>query len=295
MNCIEEIRRKWPLAYAKCNGILLKAIPLREHLELTASLSTCLFRERFRVLRSILSGELIKLRDIIDLEELVYTIGLLHDLGKASTRYYEVFAKHVKSSRSTIELRFYGHEHITSCLIEMAILFEREDEMFIAACDLLSKVISRHHSAMEERHPLSFSPRFNFTEIVSGMCNSSVISFIERELLTTCNKKSYNLCTRVLRALTRYIENKWLCEQTTWFKCKRGIQGFSISGLSTSLSERSLRDVYRLVSTLTGMLIIADNLVADYEERSSDEGSSRLYVVHWKRELSNYLEKCLRD
>jgi len=42
---------KWPLAYAKCNGRSLKAIPLRDHLKLTASLSTCLLAERFRQLR----------------------------------------------------------------------------------------------------------------------------------------------------------------------------------------------------------------------------------------------------
>jgi CRISPR-associated endonuclease Cas3-HD len=286
---------KWPLAYAKCNGRSLKAIPLRDHLKLTASLSTCLLAERFKQLRGILNRDLIKLRDVVDLEELVYMIGLLHDLGKASIQYYEVFAKQVKSSQSLVELRFHGHEHIISCLIETLTLLEREDEVFIAVCDLLAKVISRHHSAMEERHPLRFTPRPDFMKIVNGMCNNIVTNFIEKELLGVCNEKNYKLCTRILKSLIRHIENKHLCEQTTWFECKRGIQSFSLSVLTSSFNDQGLRGVYKLVSALTGILIISDNLAADYEGRASDEGSSRLYVAHWKRELSDYLKKCLRD
>ncbi len=147
---------------------------------------------------------------------------------------------------------------------------------------------------MEERHPLRFSPRHYFTEIIFGMCTSNVISFIERDLLAICSKRSYSLCTRVLEALIKYLRNKELCEHTTWFECKRGIQSFSVSGLSIGFSERDVRGVYRLVSTLTGILIVADNLAANYEERSSDEGSSRLFVLHWERELSSYLDKCLK-
>jgi len=299
VNCLGDIKNKWPLAYAKCDGKLLKSVPLRDHLVSTASLSTCLYKSRFKTFTNNLRGELGKFVKNVDFEDLIYTIGVLHDLGKASMYYYEVFAKRWKDHGFVEELTFPYHEHVVSAILEIIAYREVEDEIFKAECDLMAKVISRHHSAMEKRHPLRLiqplsSPRIS--EIVFGLCDENLISFIEKDLLSICETRSNDLCSHTLKELITLIRRTINGEirvddaQTIY---KRSIQSFSISGLGASLDVSVLRDAYKLVSTLTGLLIIADNLVAEHEGRSSDEETSRLYVDHWKRELGDYISECL--
>jgi hypothetical protein len=50
--------------------------------------------------------------------------------------------------------------------------------------------------------------------------------------------------------------------------------------------------LHRLVTSITGALIVADNLVADYERRTSGDEVGRLYVEYWKIELADELEQC---
>jgi CRISPR-associated endonuclease Cas3-HD len=299
VNCLEDIKNKWPLAYAKCDGKLLKDVSLRDHLMLTASLSTCLYKTRFKTSTSNLRGELGKFVKNIDLEDFIYTIGFLHDLGKASMYYYETFIKRWKNYGFVEELTFPYHEHVVSAILEMIAYREEEDEIFKAECDLMAKVISRHHSAMEDRHPLRFiqrSPCLKTSEIVLGFCDESLISFIEKDLFPICKTRDNELCSHTLKDIITLIRRTINGEihvddvQTIY---KRSIQSFSISGLGASLDVSVLRDAYKLVSTLTGLLIIADNLVAEHEGRSSDEETSRLYVNHWKNELGYYMNKCL--
>jgi len=299
VNCLEDIKNKWPLAYAKCDGRLLKSVPLRDHLMLTASLSTCLYKTRFKTFTNNLRGELGKFIKNIDLEDFIYTIGFLHDLGKASIHYYEAFAKKWKDHGFVEELTFPHHEHVVSAILEMIAYREEEDEIFKAECDLMAKVISRHHSAMENRHPLRLmqpSPSLKISEIVFRLCNESLISFIEKDLLPICETRVNDLCSHTLKdiiTLIRRTTNGEIHVDDVQTIYKRSIQSFSISGLGASLDVSVLRDAYKLVSTLTGLLIIADNLVAEHEGRSSDEETSRLYVDHWKRELGDYINECL--
>ncbi len=74
------------------------------------------------------------------------------------------------------------------------------------------------------------------------------------------------------------------------------LRTFKLSGLS-NVSELA---VYTLTTVLTGTLIVADNISAEFcEERGSDDGASSTYVRHWKRELGvggdGGFKKLLRD
>jgi len=297
VNCINEVKNSWPLAYAECSGgILTGRVRLIDHLVLTACLQNCLLSDRLNV-EIILSRDLGKLLEEVNFEDLHYTIGLLHDLGKASLYYLDSFistlTKQFKANEvKPIELKFPEHEHVISLLLEKLALLEHR-EVFKALYDLIAKIISRHHTAMPGRHPNIASKRIKekhaliaFIKTMQNMCNNSVIKFVEG-LLSFCEKRV--LCTYVLKALVENLHREKFCIADLYYF--NALQSFEVAGLGKSMV---LKKVYILVTILTGSLMIADNIAAEFERRSSDEGGSRLYVEYWKRELGNRLYDCLK-
>lgn len=275
----------WPIGYARYD---ITIIQLERHLESTAYLAVQLFKNRFGALTKALTKEFVEeFIEKSNMEDIVFAVGLLHDLGKASLYYYENFIKHPGR-----EVSFQGHEHVISCILEK-IATDKQDKLFKAQCDLIAKIISRHHSAMEKRHPIKFDPPGYFSEAISEMCNEKVTGFIKEKLIPISKKHGYDFTRKVLESLLGYLQNKEFCKEITWFKYSRSIQSFQLSGLGIDSSDKRIYDVYKITSILTGILIIADNLVATWERRNTDDKAGPLYVRYWQRELKYKLDSFL--
>ncbi len=303
MRCAEEIRRLWPVAYARCvRDKLEKVVPLSSHLALTACIQRCIARRRFMLqgsgLKVTLRGGLERLvRELGEekVEELPYVAGLLHDLGKASTYYLTRYSRE--------EVTFPGHEHVIALLLEY-MASKEESEGYIAAYDLLAKTISRHHAAMDKRHPNKFfsgSGSISYiSKVLRGMLHHT--SFINN-LARYCGSRD-SLCYYTLNSISRSLNEI----SRTWGEdtpsnillYANPIKIFGLSGLA-SASELT---VYAFTTVLTGTLIVADNISAEFcEERGSDDGASSTYVTYWKWELGlrgdegfkNLLRDCLNS
>lgn len=302
MGCLEDIQRVWPVAYARCvEDRLENVVPLSKHLALTACIQQCIARRRFMLhgdgLRVILRRGFERLVEELGeekVEELPYVAGLLHDLGKASVYYLR---------RLREESRFPGHEHVVALLLEYAALRE-EREGYVAMYDLLAKTISRHHAAMERRHPnrffLSSKSSSYVDRILYGMYQ--YISFIDN-LVRYCRGKDtlcYHILNNISTSLNDIVEMKSRGTSLNILSFSNPLRSFKLSGIA-GVSEPA---VYTLTTVLTGTLIVADNISAEFcEERGSDDGASSTYVTYWKWELGlrgdegfkNLLRNCLNS
>ena len=308
MGCIEVIKSKWPLAYAKCSkGSIDTYVKLLDHSELTARIIQYVFNDRIEVLKkSIL--RVLPLQELkeLDMVEVSYIAGLIHDLGKASSYYLE---KNIKEyDEVKFELSFLGHEHLIS-LILSRIAIDEVDTKFKLIYDLLAKIISRHHSAMVLRHPLTlwgntssnlitdirYSKkgleliRNEVKKAVLGMFNTSIINYVINDLSKLCRS---NICVKIINDFIRELEDHEVRDSFSKVlsDLTRRLTSFEvIGGVSKSLRDRAELMIYKLVSTLSGFLIIADNLAAQFECRDSDDRSSKLYVEYWLKELKDRL------
>lgn len=295
MGIVNEIKSLWPLAYAEYHvGELRGVVPIKKHLEATACLMNCVLKERLNVVIA-LRGPLGKLLKGIDVEDLFYTIGLLHDLGKASAYYLEGFINKLTIHSDKVhKLSFPSHEYVISVILENLVKKEREEKLK-AVLDLLAKTISRHHTAMINRHPARINRYGMNVQVIeralAGVCYEGFITFIGRELIPLCKQNNYNICNYVLENLLANIKNVKPCSTKLEIYHFNALQSFEVAGLGRSIG---MDESYKFVVIASGALIIADNIAAEYEGRHSDEGGSRLYTEHWKRELSDNLRYCLK-
>jgi CRISPR/Cas system-associated endonuclease Cas3-HD len=291
--CVKKAIKDWPLAYGKCiGGSLVGGVKLEKHLELTAILVKHLVETRFPpyTIRDVLP-EVFKYIDPIDF---AYTIGLLHDVGKASMYYLEHYVESLKRSKGEIgeKISFPYHEFALALIMLHAIDMHATelDEASLVGMDLSARIISRHHSAMPDRHPLEYDPRSCRTsgvlkEVLKSMCRSEVANFVGK-LRDLCN--NLELCRRALSVLETHLRDDKNClELSRAFSVPFSkLKGFrSVSGMPR-LDELA---VYRLIVVYTGLLIVGDNIAASRENRISDDESTPIFVKHWLRELSGIL------
>jgi CRISPR-associated endonuclease Cas3-HD len=293
--CVKRVVETWPLAYGKCEeGRLVVNVKLEEHSKLTASIMKRLVETRFSpsVIRNILP-EVFRRVDPVDF---AYTIGLLHDIGKASTYYLERYVSTLlERSREELDkkLSFPYHEVVLALIMLHATEARGAElnETSLAAIDLGAKVVSRHHSAMPDRHPLECDLRScktsrDLREALKNMCKSEVVNLVDR-LRDSCN--DLELCSEVLSVLDMHLRDVKNClELSRSFSIpfNKLVEFRSVSGMP----RLDALAVYRLVVVYTGALIVADNIAAFREGRESDERGTPLFVKHWVRELSGVLD-----
>jgi CRISPR-associated endonuclease Cas3-HD len=309
-NCIEVIKREWPLAYAKCSkGSIDTRVKLLDHNVLTGMLIQQVLKDRIKVLeRSVLNVLPLQEFSQLDMIEIGYIVGLIHDLGKASPYYLE--RNFSRYNEDKFELSFLGHEHVIALILSQLAINE-VDIKFKLIYDLLAKIISRHHSAMPTRHPLTLwsSPTSGVAverryvgkglEIIRGeigkavldMYNASVVNYIINDLSKLCGTE---VCKKIVNDLTEELMNQHIRNNFERIigDLARRLTSFKVLGLGKvdKISEEKIElMIYKLVSTLSGFLIVADNLAAQLEGRSSDDKSSKLYVEYWMRELKDKL------
>jgi CRISPR-associated endonuclease Cas3-HD len=286
----EELNKllQTPLAYLEVKNGELSHEPLLDHLAQTSTEIEVLFSNRLRVLEE-------RTRDAFNWErgellEFARVIGLLHDIGKASRKYVEEF--HEKTSKKYSEkfqrkpcteeskLTFPQHEIVAGILI-YHLSSNIEDSNARRRARLAARVIARHHAAMESRHPAKVRDR----------CKKESLKFL-RFLREVLEKIDYSVIEQV-RAVCRGHE---LCEILSKKPESRVVrEGNFCTDFVTELARISdtpestgrVHD-FILLNALTGMLVVADNLVA-YRNRgskSTTDGSTPLYVKHWLCELA---------
>jgi len=148
------------LVYVVTCSPLVGGVKLKKHLELTANLVKHLVETRFPpyTIRDVLP-EVFKYIDPIDF---TYTIGLLHGVGKASMYYLEHYVESLKRPKGEFgeKISFPYHECALALMMLHAIDMHATelDEASLAGMDLCARIISRHHSAMPDRHTTRIRP-----------------------------------------------------------------------------------------------------------------------------------------
>jgi len=292
----------WPVAYAEVScSSNLHAVTLEEHLVSTAQLIVELFSERLNYLeRRYKSAE----HCIGSLREMAYLTGLLHDLGKASVYYMNNFiaktvggprrSEHQEKCREN-KLQFVYHEYVAPLIIihtlhnELSSHARDRSEIYamINTYYTISRVIARHHAAMTERHPMElmnlmtgFGRTGNvLTEVLKGLCEKeSNVDDLLRVLKKNCMSR---FCSEFLEKILSNLSAACTNPSSAMVHLKV-LKAFDLKSCS-GINEY---DSYRIVSTLAGFLIVADNMVASYcENRVSDDESTPAYVEIWRREL----------
>jgi len=285
--CREHFFKEWPLAFAECDVKKPEKSPkvsLRDHLVRVADLTKLIIEERFTL--RVLHGLLPELFAGIDALNLAYVIGLLHDLGKASKYYIESF-----TGKAGSRLGFPYHElSIPLHMFHAAQSSSELDEQSLAAIHIVAKVISRHHSAMPGRHPLELGGVPDLLRrSVEGLCDERVAKFVD-ELRKSCNS---SFCNLIMEVLTRHLYSEECRKVHTYISIYTLKELAGFKGL-WGLPRVNEYAVYRVVAVLTGVLIVADNVVASYEGRESDDKITRLYVKYWTQELSRVLDRWLK-
>lgn len=260
-----------PLAYLEVKDGKPYHEPLLDHLAQTSIEIEVLFSNRLRVLEE-------KTRDTFNWErgellEFAKAIGLLHDIGKASRKYVEEFQR--KQRAEELKLTFPQHEIVAGILI-YHLSSNIEDSNARRRARLAARVIARHHAAMESRHPAKVRDdrcKKEFLREVLEKINYSVIEQVRavcrgHELCEILSKKPESRVVREGNFCTDFVEEL----------------------ARTSDAPKSADRVHDfiLLNALTGMLVVADNLVAyrNRRSKSTTDGSTPLYVKHWLCELA---------
>lgn len=259
---------EWPLAYHN--------VRLADHLNCVAKLAIHLFERELRVLeRRVGKGNL---RDIL------YLAAVTHDIGKASRYYIEEFSRGGR-------LTFPYHEVVGALIIKATswklLKVNREEvEDLARVLDITAKIVSRHHAAMTGRHPrdLTYPPlRESTIGRVRGMLKSIRVDEMRALIEELINGAPGGLpmAVRALEELRDRLEDV--------MREIMGSEGVIWSDLSELAKLNLDRKEHVIIPSLTGMLMVADNLVANVERRESSDGMTPLYTMFWERELSKRL------
>lgn len=303
---MRELKTAWPVAYAEVSCSKLQAVNLKEHLVSTARLVIELFSERLDYLEQ-------RYKDaeqcIGSIKDIAYLAGLLHDLGKASVYYLNTFIKKTAGSSyrsrpleecQESKLQFTYHEYIAPIIIIYALRNElsshamdsSEARRMKNAYYTISRIIVRHHAAMAGRHPAELlssgkgpGKHSKVLDVLRGLCNKeSKIEDLLRELKGVCTS---GFCIELLEKIRRNLGA--VCKDPKSAVVEiNAVKAFELMDYC-GISEY---DSYRIVSTISGFLIVADNMAASYcENRASDDESTPAYIEIWGRELKNKLSK----
>ncbi|MEM4849994.1 MAG: CRISPR-associated endonuclease Cas3'' [Desulfurococcaceae archaeon] len=278
---VDDVVSNWPVAYAEVPGVCIK---LSDHLVKTAELINILFKNKLLFLDKLYEN----MREYFtSISEIAYTAALLHDLGKASVTYLDKFRREMRSKVS-----FSLHEYVVSVILLNAAyrVTEEEDSDWLRkrnTLSLIAKIIARHHTAQKNRHPYEISSRKIDINVLKGLCRED--SKIHDLLIELKNKCIGPSCKEVIDSvkdeLLKILSDKQIENYASAHL--RDICLFNLTGIS----DKQVFDIYKIVSAITGFLIIADNLVASYcEKRVSDDESTPVYVEYWVKELINKLK-----
>lgn len=276
--CVERVRELWPLAYGECENDIY--IDLRSHLVNTANAMLYFFNDRLKFLDEAYKNYNYFAGSIRDI---AYTIGLLHDFAKSSLHYLNM---HQWQRR---KVSFPYHEHVASLIIlQAAYIDNAKTANEINAYITISRVIARHHSAIQNRHPYKLCASMNLRGVkhmesafkhiegaLRGLCEPRIVEFAEN-LAKNCNS---DLCRDILND-TINVLNKSREPQSYIMHLKNECS------FNKHRGEEYIYDSYRITSTLSGFLIIADGITSSYcEKRTSDDEATPAYIEAWMREL----------
>lgn len=259
----------WPLAY---EGVLLE-----EHLARTARLALVLFEEDLGVLEKR-AGHLLELEPE-DLKNALLLSALLHDVGKASRYYLEAYC--MKEGKC----RFVMHE-IVSAGIALNAARRARDTKTVRMLSIVAKTVARHHAAMECRHPRDLLERLGRRECTDRLR-------ILRDAITRLDASDIRAAVekplRELEHLEHAVSIELLEDAVGYLKSQAN-GGAGIQFVSSLVRELAMKPPGRdgeaesaLVASLSGMLMVADNLVAGFCEKRS--GDAPAYSEHWRWEL----------
>lgn len=258
---------EWPLAYP--------GVPLARHLASVAKASRELFKEDLEVLSRRLRG---RYPSSFDLGVLLAGAALLHDVGKASEHYRE-------QAKASGRISFYMHETAWSLVlysVARRVLDDRQDVGVFEYLDFTARVIARHHAAMECRHPVDLvrrcHERLSIVRRVVEKLDEGIVAGLLGELKCVASDLG------VPRAVWSILLDESLLRQA--------------KGEAVRCAERditllaSMREDFVAVASLSGMLIVADVVVASFfEGRASDDRAAPAYALHWRGELAGRLSK----
>lgn len=269
---------KWPLAYKDVN----KDVPLEEHLARTARLALVLFEEDLGVLGKRV-GRLLELEPE-DLKNALLLSALLHDVGKASRYYLEAYCE----ERGC---KFVAHE-IVSAVIVLNAARRAGDSKAVRLLSIVAKTVARHHAAMECRHPRDLLERFGQRECTDRLriLRDAIAKLDANDIRAAVEKP-----LREFGHLEHVVSIELLEDAVGYIKSQASGEA-GIQFVSSLARELALKPPGRdgeaesaLVASLSGMLMVADNLVAGFCEKRS--GDAPAYSEHWRWELWRRIER----
>ncbi|MCX8196630.1 MAG: CRISPR-associated endonuclease Cas3'' [Acidilobaceae archaeon] len=285
----------WPVAYD--DGRV--RVPLADHLTTVALCAMELFPHELSVLERRLS---------FPAGRALLLAAALHDLGKASRKY--------DRRGSSGKISFMYHELASAYILYRSAVQESQEErrvFWIAA-----KVISRHHAAMDDRHPVDIRDMIgSLPDVIDKVSNTigclrpGEAENVVSEVMDKLQKRSSQLAYlrneigsalqdlkvvrgQLSRIIKPFIMREEMCYQDAGKHGKEELRRDSrlhrdvwqfIDNLARVRDRANGRNYYPIIASLSGALIVADNLVAHYERRTSDDEASENYMRHWQHEL----------
>ncbi|MEM1830729.1 MAG: CRISPR-associated endonuclease Cas3'' [Desulfurococcaceae archaeon] len=287
----ECVNLRWPLAFAVISRRGYQDVSLAYHLCKTAELALCLFNNDFVDL------DVLSRRAGVEKGTLIKVLALsagLHDIGKASRHYMKsIYCE----QEDFCKLTFPYHEFL-SALILYASSWPRlstVDREVGCIFRTSAKVVSRHHSSMTARHPSDYANR----RLIEGVAkaaralNGSDVRKVLEQLKHTCGMQ---VVSDELNTIRSMIENvisyfKSTSESNLENNIKSMIRAIAMLNLNPGDACDGMNELV-VVRTITGFLIVADNIVANRERRNVEDSPIPAYIESWNRELNHRLENC---
>ncbi|MCS7106507.1 MAG: CRISPR-associated endonuclease Cas3'' [Acidilobaceae archaeon] len=309
---MRPLESSWPVAFYSSKV----RVPLSKHLAAVTLCAAELFSHELPLLKERLSSLFEEGREGEKQEErLPHSIGrtlllaaALHDLAKASPRYYYAFLK-----KGSGKISFMYHELASAYIVYRSAVHESREmrRIFWTA----AKVIARHHAAMEGRHPQDIGKvrggeslsdvRERVSSILQGLWQpeaQKVVDKVIEEVRSKLEESSSRFTgyvaneMRAARDMLDHVRDQIprIPRIVKSFRKSKGSDLFDIlrrdveqviNILAKVYDEDNKKNYYPIIAPLSGALIIADNLVADYERRTSDDKASPIYMRHWQKEL----------
>lgn len=275
--------------------LAFRGVGLRAHLAAVGAIAHKLFSERLTAAGRLAA----KLRELTGFQHPLMLAALiaasLHDVGKTSPYYQE--DRRAES--------FPGHE-----IVGAVILLRACRQLDVGGKDglaiilrLVAWAIARHHASMRNRHPQALlGTRIRWRGQHSSSLLGEAVKALKRlrgedrdqlvlkSLPQPLQKAFDGVLVDVIAYAVRELANSNNVQKLVW----KGVR--ELTALSGRL-ERLERVWNAYVSTITGVVTVADILTASVENRETDDGMAG-YARWWTRELGadiNSLKKLARN
>lgn len=212
-----------------------------------------------------------------ELMDILVAAALLHDIGKSFTMKKTIRAGYEK-------LTFPFHEHVSAAIV-LAVAYygelgvkDKKDLYDVA------RIVARHHAAMEGRHPHDLHKKG------SNSLSEAFVNAMSKLDEKTLRCLSYSLTKSPYSNDLLKIINDHLSDALRGLKNSRAQLIDIVKPLRIEDEEERRK---ALVYSLSGMLIVADGVVASYCENRGSE-SVPAYVEHWRHELGDRMKEAIR-